>query len=127
GRGQRLAEAEEALLGFTHAELGATVAERWSYPHSLRHTIRDHEQNAPVAPVTAAVRLADLLTRERGMGVEPPDPDALAIADPVGAGAARAEPLLDALDRLESAPGDVPAAPSISDAALRTARAALGG
>ena len=50
----------------------------------------------------------------------------LAEADPAGAAAARAEPLLDALDRLESAPGDVPATPSVSDAALRTARAALG-
>ncbi len=124
-RGQWLAEAEEALLGFTHADLGAAIAEQWGYPPALTCAIRDHDHDDPVAPVTVAVQLADLLARERGVGVEPPDPGMLADADPTGVAAARAEPLLDALDRMESAPGDLPATPSVSNEALRTARAAL--
>lgn len=125
-QGSQLVEVEETALGFTHAELGAAVAERWSYPTSLVCAIRDHDQEIPVAPVTAVVQLADLLARTRGIGIEPPNPAALALADPGGAAAVRAAQLLDALDRLEASPGETPATPAVSPQALRDARAAMG-
>ena len=74
----------------------------------------------------AAVRLGDLLTRAREIGVEPPNPEALELADPTGAAAARGEPLLDALDRLEGPPGAPAAAPPGPTAGPRGARPGLG-
>lgn len=123
--GRRFAEVEEETLGFTHAELGAAVAQRWSYPLSLVIAIADHESDEPSSPLAPYVRLADLITRERGIGIEPPEPAALELLDPDGSARARALPLLDSLDRLEASPGELPVAPEVSEALQATARAAL--
>lgn len=37
-------EAEESLLGVTHAEIGAWLAERWNFPPSLVEAIRTHHR-----------------------------------------------------------------------------------
>jgi HD-like signal output (HDOD) protein len=71
--GDRLCEFELEELGFTHAELGALLAERWGYPVQHITAIVDHDDDE--APgMTAVVRTADLLAREAGVGVEAPEP-----------------------------------------------------
>lgn len=68
-RGEQLSACEEEL-GFSHAELGARLAERWSYPAELVETIRLHADPVPGDRLAALIRVADLLVREHGIGVE---------------------------------------------------------
>lgn len=41
-RGAALLDAEEAVLGMHHAEIGARLAEKWNFPANLADTIRHH-------------------------------------------------------------------------------------
>jgi putative nucleotidyltransferase with HDIG domain len=62
--GEDLMESEQALLGITHAEAGARLAEMWSFPAALRDVIRYHgrpELAGSDADLTHVVYLADLL------------------------------------------------------------------
>lgn len=64
-------EAEKAVLGFTHCETGAILAEYWNLPPDLIETIRWHHEveQAVIAPaMVSIVSLADLLCRVRGLG-----------------------------------------------------------
>jgi len=70
---QRLSfvEAEQQVLGFTHAEVGARLAESWSLPGSIVHCVRwHHEPDAAEAagPLTDAVHLADAVCLLLGVG-----------------------------------------------------------
>lgn len=58
-------EAEQALLGVTHAEVGAMVARQWHFPEPMAVAILDH--HAPASPdfLTCLIQLADLLVRTR--------------------------------------------------------------
>jgi len=104
--GVRLPDAERWHLGFTHAELGARLAERWSYPDTLVEAIADQSVDRPPRNrFCALVRVADALIREHGIGIEPPillDP---AVYDGAGVepGRARAwlEPVLISYERVE--------------------------
>jgi HD-like signal output (HDOD) protein len=71
-RGEQFWQAEDSIFGFSHAELGAMLAERWSYPTELVIAIRDHDSPDPQTPLAQSVQLADLLVRAHGVGVEPP-------------------------------------------------------
>jgi hypothetical protein len=105
---------EEERLGFTHAELGALVAERWSYPLSLVCAIRDHDVAEPDSPLGRLIRLCDLLARESGAGIEPPQPELLFGAD-ADAARERVRPVFEAHGRVEARPeedGDTPRVPS---------------
>lgn len=88
--GLQLGPAESRLLGFTHAELGARLAEQWSYPAELVTAIAEHDEAAPSSRLGALVHVADRLVRARGLGIEPrtePSNRAFAVAqiDPVHA------------------------------------------
>ncbi|MBK8914428.1 MAG: HDOD domain-containing protein [Phycisphaerales bacterium] len=62
-------EAEQRVLGFTHAELGARVAERWRLPDSIIECIRHHHDPDPVASLNVdIVHLADSLCLMMGIG-----------------------------------------------------------
>lgn len=64
-------EAERAILGFTHAEIGERVAERWSLPEETVRTIRYHHEPdklEPPDPVVDAVHLADSICALVGIG-----------------------------------------------------------
>jgi HD-like signal output (HDOD) protein len=98
-QGASFREAEESELGYTHAELGALLAQKWSYPLGLVLAIRDHDAPASDTRLSRVVRLADLLVRERAIGIEPAEPEALEAMEPEAA-RARVAPLLDSLDRL---------------------------
>ncbi len=81
-------EAEMELLGFSHAELGAYVAEAWSFPPTHCEAIRCHHNpsEAKLQPQLAQVaHLADWMVIDLGVGrlvtAEQPEPDATALAE----------------------------------------------
>jgi len=85
-RGEFQLEAESRVLGFTHPEAGAWLAESWKLPLSLTEPIMYHHQPArakEAALTTAVVHLADILVKARGLGfgrdvwVPPLEPGAL--------------------------------------------------
>jgi len=64
-------DAEMAELGFTHAELGARVAERWQLPEEIVRSIRYHHtpsQLEPADPIVDAVHAADVVCLLMGVG-----------------------------------------------------------
>jgi HD-like signal output (HDOD) protein len=117
-----VAQIEEDRLGFTHAELGGLVAERWSYPLSLVCAIRDHDLPEPPSELGRLVRLCDLLARESGAGIEPQEPAALAGADWARE---RVRPVFEAHGRVENRPDDDGDAPRVPSSALAQALSAL--
>lgn len=58
-----LSAAEAALLGFTHAEFGARLLERWRLPNILIRAVEFHHlpDTAPTSPLTDLIYLADQL------------------------------------------------------------------
>lgn len=104
-KGVPLAPAEQELFGFTHAALGARLAERWSYPDYLIGAIADHDAAEPRSELAALVQVADLVVRRAGVGVETPGEPRAEVLE-----AARVEadgldesvrPLLDAQTRMD--------------------------
>lgn len=70
-RGITFVEAERELLGFDHAEVGAAVAEKWSFPDEVRHAIEFHHQ-VPVtdpSPMLDTVVLANAVAKTLGVGL----------------------------------------------------------
>ncbi|HVN18405.1 MAG TPA: HDOD domain-containing protein [Dongiaceae bacterium] len=68
--GLPLHEAEDRVLGFTHAESGALLAERWELPADLQETILLHHGNggsAQHSELIAMVEICDLLCRMSGL------------------------------------------------------------
>jgi len=64
-------EAENEVLGFTHAQVGLWLAEHWKLPQSLAEPMCYHHQpeKARHAPKqTAIVHLANIIIRARGFG-----------------------------------------------------------
>lgn len=55
--------AETAVLGFTHAEFGARLLDRWHLPNSLVRAVEFHHQpdTAPTSPLTDLTHMADHL------------------------------------------------------------------
>jgi len=104
-RGRQLRDVEVEQLGFTHAELGGLLAERWRFPVGLVAVVTDHDGERP-SGMTAVVRLSDLLARDAGIGVEPPEPipDELLLETGVDIAAAhdRLAPLFEAEARRET-------------------------
>jgi putative nucleotidyltransferase with HDIG domain len=71
-----LAEAEFELLGITHAEVGAMLAEKWRMPADIARVILFHhepEKAKEDRAVIALVSLADLLCRMSGIGYGYPE------------------------------------------------------
>ena len=116
------AAVEEERLGFTHAELGALVAERWSYPLSLVCAIRDHDAEEPPSSLARLVRLCDQLARESGAGIEPPLPELVADAE---AARERVRPVFEAHGRVESRPDEDADTPRVPSSQLALALSAL--
>lgn len=66
-----IAEAEEAVLGVTHAEVGGWLAEKWNLPPSLVETITHHHHPGMLAepePPVLLIHMADNLLRHIGIG-----------------------------------------------------------
>jgi putative nucleotidyltransferase with HDIG domain len=66
-----LESAEMALLGVSHGEIGAWLAEKWNLPAIICDTVKHHHQpwNAAADPsFVALITVADLLCHRTGMG-----------------------------------------------------------
>lgn len=66
------AEAEHEVLGFSHQEIGALVAERWQLPEAIINCIRYHHEPSALEPpdsLVDAVYLADSVCLLLGVGV----------------------------------------------------------
>jgi putative nucleotidyltransferase with HDIG domain len=65
-------EAERNVLGITHAEAGAMVLAKWSFPADMVDAVRSHHQPdlAPDSPLTHMVALSDLISMLMGFGTE---------------------------------------------------------
>jgi putative nucleotidyltransferase with HDIG domain len=65
-------EAERAVLGFDHAQVGAKIAARWMLPEGLTTAIAAHHQPSglsPIPPLAAVVHVADCLVLMMGVGL----------------------------------------------------------
>jgi len=58
-------EAERAVLGLTHAEVGAMVAVQWNFPEPLVQAIRGHHDEPCEDFLACLIQLSDLLVRTR--------------------------------------------------------------
>lgn len=65
GAGLTSLEAERALLGVTHAEVGAMVARQWRFPDPIAAAIHDHHAEGGLDFLAGLVQLSDLLVRTR--------------------------------------------------------------
>ena len=81
GEAQDEAEAEAAVLGFTHADVGALLLDHWNVPASLSIPVRFHHRygDAPEFGTEAALvhlgsKVSHLMGRDRG-AMEPAIPD----------------------------------------------------
>lgn len=71
-RGITFLEAEETILGFNHAEVGAKIAEKWNLPEELVEAIAYHHtpDRAKVnEKMTAIVHVSDAMIMMMGMGL----------------------------------------------------------
>jgi putative nucleotidyltransferase with HDIG domain len=69
---QSFSNAEQDVLGFDHAEVGARLTEHWNLPSHLVQAIRYHHtpsQQDPSSPLTSIVHLADVLCITLGIGL----------------------------------------------------------
>lgn len=64
-------DAERALFGCDHAEVGGVMARKWGFPEGIRRAIEEHHQ-MPVSnpdPALDAVMLANLAAKSAGVGL----------------------------------------------------------
>lgn len=81
--GKKFSEAEKAILGFDHCDIGISLAQKWSFPESVMETIAFHhkpENAINYKKLVHIVYLADLLMSRfhAGLEVERLNTDALA-------------------------------------------------
>jgi putative nucleotidyltransferase with HDIG domain len=65
-------EAEQAILGVDHAEIGAMIAQHWRFPEAIGDCIRWHHdpEKAPViTPAIDLVHVADAMCLLEGLGI----------------------------------------------------------
>lgn len=65
------AEAEKLALGFTHAEIGSLLVEKWNLAETLKENILEHHNpgnSAKENVITAIVHLADFMTQHFKIG-----------------------------------------------------------
>ncbi len=61
-------EAEEEILGVTHAEIGTFMAENWSFKREIMESIKDHHKALSTIPLHAAVvRISNLFAKAVGL------------------------------------------------------------
>jgi len=100
-----MADAEEQILGYTHAEVGKLLAETWNLPPNLIEAIAHHHQpngGRKFAQEIAIVHLADILCRAMrigsggGNGVPPLNPTAW---ESLGLEVCTIEPIMDEMEK----------------------------
>lgn len=100
-----LREAEERVMGFTHAEFGAALGAKWNLPAKIITVIAHHHSpqvSSEYGREAAAVHLADILCRalEMGSGGDPRIPPLLPDAwEALGLDADALEPVMEEMER----------------------------
>jgi len=70
-KGYSFNEAEKEIIGMSHEELGARIAEKWRFSEKMIYIIRNHhlmEAQSRKDPETATVYLADIICLMMGVG-----------------------------------------------------------
>jgi HD-like signal output (HDOD) protein len=80
-RGELRANVEQALLGFTHAEVGATLLERWNLPKSLVEPVRYHHAIADAGEYAKEAALTYLGSEVSHLMEREPNADAAQTLD----------------------------------------------
>ncbi len=64
-------EAEKEMFGFDHAEVGAAVAKKWSFPIEVTMAIENHHKNPvpDINPIVDAVVVSNLVAKTVGIGL----------------------------------------------------------
>jgi len=100
-RNELFFEAENRILGVTHADIGEWLLEKWRLPPGATQPIGRHHRfapNLPFAESTAILHLADILVRAEGVGFagdqRMPTPDPRAI-EALGLRMADLRPIMD--------------------------------
>ncbi|MFC1523582.1 HDOD domain-containing protein [Thermodesulfobacteriota bacterium] len=64
-------EAEQEVLGITHAELGGRILEQWEFPQDLTDAVRQHHDPDALhkEPLSAVVCLSNALVISLGIGI----------------------------------------------------------
>jgi HD-like signal output (HDOD) protein len=55
-------EAESAILGFDHSQVGGYLGERWRFPQAIVDAIREHHETQPITPSARLVQVSDWVT-----------------------------------------------------------------
>jgi putative nucleotidyltransferase with HDIG domain len=96
-----LVAVEQAVLGFSHADLGGMLLAKWQFPAHLEHMVRDHHTPASGVGEVAVIHVADVVANAMAWGgsgsqVCPPlDPAAWEL---LGLGVDTLEELVSALE-----------------------------
>jgi putative nucleotidyltransferase with HDIG domain len=70
--GISLPQAEEAVIGCDHAEVGARIADRWKFPRDLILAIACHhepERAKDYPPLVVGTHIANIIARRNGFGI----------------------------------------------------------
>ncbi|MDX6326812.1 MAG: hypothetical protein QOK15_3166 [Nocardioidaceae bacterium] len=71
-----LLEAEAAVFGVNHADIGGLVAQQWKLPHSIVDAIiHHHDSTGHSGPLSAVVSLAHAMVPEVLAGIDAPEDD----------------------------------------------------
>jgi len=75
-QGLQLVQAEQAVLGFDHAKLGAILLRKWNFPVNLAGAVFHHHAPCKSAKTTnydeaSVVHVADILSKALGYGTTP--------------------------------------------------------
>lgn len=65
-------EAEQRVLGVSHAEIGGVIAKRWSFPEIIRNCIalhHDPEKEENILPAFDAVHVGNVVAKTLGIGM----------------------------------------------------------
>ena len=79
--GEPREQAERALLGFTHAEVGAALLERWNLPQSLTAPVRFHHAFADATEHAKEAALIHLGSKVSHLMEKEPSEDAISALD----------------------------------------------
>ena len=62
-----MVEAEEKVLGFTHADIGGCLTEMWMFPQHIQDSIRYHHDSTGAGDrlFSAILEFSDMITKSR--------------------------------------------------------------
>lgn len=68
-KGMTFEESERDIMGFSHCDTGAALAEHWNLPVDIVHAIKNHHNEKMQEPVTDIVKIANTVAKNIGEGI----------------------------------------------------------